>query len=179
MLRSRIKRLEARVQCQGSPPGASSRAVIWTTGTCVKALRTLLTQLADESGGICSDPYPDLEGEDYLLAFWPWLLAHGERWPPWGRAYAHQICAIALRDAGRVPPPRTPGRLQTPQDVVDLLEEQVEAVRAENQAETVAKARALGYLAGQARKAMETSQVADRIDMLAKVLKQREGEEQS
>jgi hypothetical protein len=179
MLRSRIRRLEARVQCQGSPSSASSPAVIWTAATCVKAVRTLLTQLADEAAGMCSDPYPDLEGEDYLLAFWPWLLAHGERWPPWARAYAHQICAIALRDAGRVPLPRRSGRLQTAQDVIDLLEEQVEAVRAEDRTETVAKARALGYLAGQARKAIETGQVADRIDMLAKVLKQRREEEHS
>jgi hypothetical protein len=177
MLRSRIQRLEARVQCQAG--GAGSPGVVWSTATCVKALRTLLTQLAAESAGMCFDPYPDLEGEDYLLALWPWLLAHGERWPLWARAYARQICAIALRDAGRVPLPRTSGRLQTPRDVIDLLEEQVEAVRAEDRAETVAKARALGYLAGQARKAMETGQVADRIDMLAKVLKQRQGEERS
>jgi hypothetical protein len=179
MLRSRIQRLEARVRCQAGPPGTSNPAVVWTTATCVKALRTLLTLLAAESAAMCSDPYPELEGEDYLLAFWPWLLAHGERWPLWARAYAHQICAIALRDAGRVPLPRTSGRLQTPRDVIDLLAEQVEAVRAEDRAETVAKARALGYLAGQARKAMETGQVADRIDMLAKVLKQRQGEERS
>src|SRR5262249_24015375 len=49
-----------------------------------------------------------------------------------------------------------PRRVQTPQDVIDLLQEQVEAVRQESMAGTIEKARAVGYLAGLARKAIET-----------------------
>ncbi len=73
-------------------------------------------------------------------------------------------------DAAEKPPPR---RLQTAQDVIDLVEEQVEALRAERWAGTLEKARALGYLAGIARKAIETGTLAARLEMLDAVLRQR------
>jgi len=41
---------------------------------------------------------------------------------------------------------------------------------------TLEKARPVGYLAGQARKAIETGTLAARLEMLEKVLEQREGE---
>lgn len=66
-----------------------------------------------------------------------------------------------------------PRRVQTPQDVIDLLQEQVEAVRQESMAGTIEKARALGYLAGLARKAIETGTLAARLEMLEAVLRQR------
>ena len=72
----------------------------------------------------------------------------------------------------RAPPPR---RLQTIADVIDLLQEQVEAIRAESCAGTVEKARAIGYLAGIACKAIETGNLAARVEMLEAVLKQRTG----
>ena len=75
-------------------------------------------------------------------------------------------------DAADKPPPR---RLQTAQDVIDLVEEQVEALRAERWVGTVQKARAIGYLAGIARKAIETGNLAARVEMLEAVLKQRAG----
>lgn len=73
--------------------------------------------------------------------------------------------------AGRSPPP--PRALQTIQDLIDLLQEQVEAVRAEPWVGTIEKARAVAYLAGVARKAIEAGPLAARIDLLEKVLKQR------
>jgi len=73
--------------------------------------------------------------------------------------------------AGRSPPP--PRALQTIQDVIDLLQEQVEAVRAEPWAGTIEKARAVAYLAGVARKAIEAGPLASRIDLLEQVLQQR------
>ena len=72
---------------------------------------------------------------------------------------------------GRTKPP--PRRLQTAQDVIDLLQEQVEAIRAEAFAGTLEKARAIGYLAGIARKAIEAGNMASRIEMLETILKQR------
>jgi hypothetical protein len=69
-----------------------------------------------------------------------------------------------------MPPPR---RLQTAQDVVDLLQEQVEAVRAEAVAGTVEKARAIGCLAGIARKAIETGDLAARLEKLEVAQEQR------
>ena len=69
-------------------------------------------------------------------------------------------------------------RLQTAQDVIDLLQEQVEAVRHEAMAGTVEKARALGYLAGIARKAIETGNLAARLELLEAVLRKRKENEQ-
>ena len=66
-------------------------------------------------------------------------------------------------------------RLQTATDVLDLLEEQVEAVRAEPEAGALEKARAIGYLAGIALKAIEAGNLAARVEMLEAVLKQRTG----
>ena len=76
-------------------------------------------------------------------------------------------------DVGKKPQPR---RLQTAQDVIDLIQEQVEALRAERWAGTVQKARAIGYLAGIARKAIETGTLAARLEILEAVLRQRGNE---
>ncbi len=62
-----------------------------------------------------------------------------------------------------VPAPR---RLQTAQDVIDLLQEQVETVRAAAGAGAVEKARVIGRLAGLARQAIETGALAARLDRL-------------
>jgi hypothetical protein len=70
----------------------------------------------------------------------------------------------------RLPPPR---RLQTIADVIDLLQEQMEAIRMQSCAGTLEKARAIGYLAGIARKAIETGNLAARLEMLEAVLRQR------
>jgi hypothetical protein len=78
-------------------------------------------------------------------------------------------------DTAEKAPPR---RLQTAQDVIDLLQEQVEALRAERWAGAVQKARAIGYLAGIARKAIETGTLAARLAMLEAVLRQRKESEQ-
>ena len=74
---------------------------------------------------------------------------------------------------GRTKPPAR--RLQTIQDVIDLLQEQVEALRAEMVAGTVEKARAIGYLAGIARRAIETGKLAQRLEMLETILMNRKG----
>jgi hypothetical protein len=80
-----------------------------------------------------------------------------------------------IEQAGVVekPPAR---RLQTVQDVIDLLHEQVEMLRAARWAGTVQKARAIGYLAGIARKAIETGTLAARLEMLRQVLQARDRE---
>ncbi len=61
------------------------------------------------------------------------------------------------------PPPR---QMQTAQDVIDVLQEQVEAIRAEAGAGTVEKARAIGYLASLARQAIETAKLSARLEAL-------------
>jgi hypothetical protein len=68
-------------------------------------------------------------------------------------------------------------RLQTAQDVIDLLQEQVALVRASEEASAIEKARAIGFVAGVALKAIEAGNLAARIEMLERVLKTRtEGE---
>jgi hypothetical protein len=67
-------------------------------------------------------------------------------------------------------------RLQTAQDVIDLLQEQVAAVRVEQKAGALEKARVIGYLAAIALKAIETGNLAARLEMLEAVLKQRNGD---
>jgi hypothetical protein len=74
--------------------------------------------------------------------------------------------------ANRGPPPPS-RRVQTAQDIIDLLQEQVEALRADTSLGTVEKARAVAYLAGVARKAIETGTLAARLELMEQVLKQR------
>jgi hypothetical protein len=67
-------------------------------------------------------------------------------------------------------------RLQTAQDVIDLLQEQVEAGRSEKEAGALEKARTIGYLASVALRAIDAGNLAARIEMLEMVLKRRNGD---
>jgi hypothetical protein len=69
-----------------------------------------------------------------------------------------------------------PFRLQTAADVLALLEEQIAAVRAAPNADRLEKARAIGYLASISLRAIETGNLAARLEMLEMVLKQRNGD---
>jgi hypothetical protein len=64
-------------------------------------------------------------------------------------------------------------RLQTAADVLELLAEQVQAVRDEKDAGTLEKARTVGYLAAIALRAIEAGDMAARLEALEAVLKQR------
>jgi hypothetical protein len=78
-------------------------------------------------------------------------------------------------DSAAAPPPAR--RLQTVQDVIDLLEEQVQAVRAAPWTDPIDKARVVAYLAGVARKTIEAGILAARIEMLETVLQQRKDQD--
>jgi hypothetical protein len=78
---------------------------------------------------------------------------------------------VMVRRRAAAPKPR---RLQTAQDVIDLLQEQVETLREDTMIGIVQKARALGHLADLGRKAIEARDVAARIEMLQAVLKARD-----
>jgi hypothetical protein len=98
------------------------------------------------------------------------------------RARGYQRSYRRTRRAGddRTTPCTTPVplpfRLQTAADVLAMIEEQVEAVRAEEEAGTLEKARTVGFLAGIALRAIEAGNVAARVEMLETVLKQRNGD---
>ena len=67
-----------------------------------------------------------------------------------------------------------PFRLQTAQDVIDLLQEQVSLVRAEENAGAIEKARTIGFLAGVALRAIEAGNLATRLEALELALKLRQ-----
>jgi hypothetical protein len=69
-------------------------------------------------------------------------------------------------------------RLQTAQDVIDLLAEQMAAVRADKKAGALEKARAIGYLAGIALRAIEAGNLAARLEAMEAILKSRNGAKQ-
>jgi hypothetical protein len=64
-------------------------------------------------------------------------------------------------------------RLKTARDVLNLIDEQVAAVRADADAGTLEKARTIGYLAGIALRAVETAELAERVEAVERALKQR------
>ena len=64
-------------------------------------------------------------------------------------------------------------RLKTATDVLELLDEQVNAVRNENDAGTLEKARCVAYLSGVALKAIEQGDVCARLEAVEAVLKRR------
>jgi hypothetical protein len=59
-----------------------------------------------------------------------------------------------------------PRRLHSAQDVLELLQDQVEAIRTEATTSAVEKARATGYLVGVAFKALELSTLMARLEKL-------------
>lgn len=64
-------------------------------------------------------------------------------------------------------------RLRTAQDVLELLGEQIQAVRQDGQVTTTERARTVGYLCGIALRAVETADMAERIEAIERALKQR------
>jgi hypothetical protein len=67
-------------------------------------------------------------------------------------------------------------RLDTAASVIALLEDQVLAVLEETEVSTVERARCVGYLAGVSLKAIESGNLAARIEQLELILKRREDE---
>ncbi len=66
-----------------------------------------------------------------------------------------------------------PFRLKTAADVLKLLEEQIAAVRGDQVAGTLEKARCIGYLAAVTLKAIEAGDLAARLEAVEAVLKAR------
>lgn len=100
-------------------------------------------------------PYKDPEKQRAYKREWMRMRRAGERGTPGGTLLP------------------LPFRLRTAQDVLALLAEQVEAVRQDPEAETLEKARVIGYLCGIALKAVEVADLSARIEALETVLKER------
>ncbi len=95
--------------------------------------------------------------------------------PDAARAYQRDRKRIERAGGGttHVHPVPLPFRLKTAADVIGLIEEQVGAVRAADDASTLEKARAVGFLAGVALRAIEAGDMAARLEALEAVLKAR------
>lgn len=94
-----------------------------------------------------------------------------ERQKAYLREY-QRIRRAGLQTPGKTELPST-FRLQTAKDVLNLLQEQINAVRDDAEAGTLEKARCIGYLAAIALKAVETANLEARIEALEAVLKGR------
>lgn len=73
----------------------------------------------------------------------------------------------------RQQPAAQPRQLQTAQDVIELLHEQIETIRFASYSDAVKQGRAIGYLANLARQAIETGDLAARLEKLEASLEQR------
>ena len=98
MLRRKLMHLEQLARRRPAP----EELVVMTAAESVQALRAILGRVHGCLRRPPHDPFPTLNGEGWLLAFWPWLLAHGGPWPPWGQAAALRIAGAYLRAAGLV-----------------------------------------------------------------------------
>jgi hypothetical protein len=82
----------------------------------------------------------------------------------------------ALPVLALVPPEPVP--LETPADVVAVIAEQVNAVRADPFTDSTEKARTLGMLSSVALRAMEAKDLAARLEAVERVLKLRKDNQQ-
>jgi hypothetical protein len=64
-------------------------------------------------------------------------------------------------------------RLKTARDVLALIEEQVQAVRGDEKLATTERARTIGYLAGLALRAVEVTDLSERMEAVERVLSPR------
>ena len=95
-----------------------------------------------------------------------------ERRRAYNRAYRRTERATVAQTPGQSPIP-LPFRLQTAADALALLAEQVAAVRADQTATTLERARCIGYLVGISLKAIEAGDTAARLEAVESVLKLR------
>jgi hypothetical protein len=92
------------------------------------------------------------------------------------RTYNREWMRMRRTGGGGTPggtPLPAPFRLQTAQDVIDLLSDQIEAVRDDEAVGTPERARTIGFLAGIALKAIEAGNLAARLEALESILKAR------
>ena len=66
-------------------------------------------------------------------------------------------------------------RLKTAADVLRLVEEQVDAVRSDADSGPLDKARCIGFLGGVALRAIETGNLAARLEAMEAAMKRRKG----
>jgi hypothetical protein len=84
---------------------------------------------------------------------------------------------LEARPPMRIVPAPQPLPFETPADVLAVIAEQVNAVRADVNAEPQEKARTLGMLSSVALRAIEQKDLAARLEAVERVLKLRRGDQ--
>jgi hypothetical protein len=100
----------------------------------------------------------------------------GYKDPEQRRAYDREYKRM-LRTGSNLTPSQTAlptsFRIKRAEDILNLLSEQIEAVKNDTEAGTLEKARCIGYLSGIALKAVEATNIESRLVAVEKVLKGR------
>jgi hypothetical protein len=76
---NRLRRIEKAVRERELQPPRT--LFFLSTADRVKCVRAVLARL----NHLLSDPFPNLEGEDYLAQFLWWYFENGEHWPMWAQ----------------------------------------------------------------------------------------------
>jgi hypothetical protein len=99
-LANRVARLEKRLRKTGwGRYEESARALNIEIESRVAGLRRLRARIAQQFNLTpLEDPFPDLSGEEYLVAHWRWFLANRRgRWPEWmGQLTASLIASFSV-----------------------------------------------------------------------------------
>ena len=81
-LKSRVAKLEQILAASEHPAQAETFSEL-TEAQRVQGLRNVWA--AVHRGNHEPEPFADLEGKEYMAAFWRWFLNNGEFWPDWAK----------------------------------------------------------------------------------------------
>ena len=107
-LKSRVAKLE-RILAASEHPAQTETSFQITEAQRVQGLRCIWAEVHRVRGGE-PEPFADLEGKEYMAAFWRWFLNNGEPWPNWAK---EAVLSLGWPcDASGMPLPREEGVAQ-------------------------------------------------------------------
>jgi hypothetical protein len=98
-LGNRLRRVEKAVQKRVAQESTDpDPGIIVSAAERVRILRTVRTHVGARMGERIEDPFPELDGEEYMVAFWRWYLRNGWRsWPQWAQDPTERvICSTSV-----------------------------------------------------------------------------------
>ena len=81
-LGNRLRRVEQAIRQQEEQRNAAHSVCNRSDDERVRIVRAVRERVGRLLGAI-QDPFPELAGEAYLKAYWPWYLTNGQGWPAW------------------------------------------------------------------------------------------------
>lgn len=84
-LGNRLRRVEKAIrQLPGREHIDPNSGIVLSAAQRVRILRRVRAHVAARISERIEDPFPELDGEEYMVVYWPWFLANGcGRWPKW------------------------------------------------------------------------------------------------